>query len=71
MRYLWLLILPVFLATACGVRRPLIAPKDIPAYEERLEKKRQEREEFLREQEDLRQRQLEQQRSQPTGAATS
>ncbi len=27
--------------SACGIQRPLIAPKDIPAYEERLRKKRE------------------------------
>lgn len=27
--------------TACGVQRPLIAPKDIPAYEEKQRKKQE------------------------------
>ncbi len=36
--------------SACAIKRPLIAPRDIPAYEKRLEDKRLEREEFLREQ---------------------
>lgn len=36
-----LLILPLLALTACGVQRPLIAPKDIPAHEERLKRKRQ------------------------------
>lgn len=39
-----LVILCCALVTACGVKRPLMAPKDIPAYErerqEKMEKKR-------------------------------
>jgi predicted small lipoprotein YifL len=68
MTKLFLLLIPVLVLSACGVRRPLIAPKDIPAFEEKLRKKQQERDQFLREQEELRQHQLEleQQRPQQT-----
>jgi len=42
------------LLAACGVKRPLIAPKDIPEYErkqqEKLDKKRQFEEEQMRQQ---------------------
>lgn len=61
---IFLLSFPLILA-GCGVKRPLIAPRDIPAYEQKLEKKRLEREEFLREQEELRKRQLERERANP------
>lgn len=46
---LWLSALCVA-TSACAIKRPLMQPKDIPAYEKRLEDKRIEREEFLREQ---------------------
>jgi predicted small lipoprotein YifL len=40
------------LITGCGIKRPLVAPKDIPAYEqkqrEKLEKKRRFEEEEMR-----------------------
>jgi hypothetical protein len=38
-----------FLLAGCGIRRPLIAPADIPAHEEKIRKKYREREEFKRE----------------------
>lgn len=41
MRSFILLSLALVLA-ACGVQRPLMRPKDIPAYEEQQRKKRQE-----------------------------
>ncbi len=34
-----LLVLPI--AVGCGVKRPLIAPKDIPAHQEKLRKKQE------------------------------
>ncbi len=39
-----------FLLTGCGIRRPLIAPADIPAHEEKIRKKYREHEDFRREQ---------------------
>ena len=39
-----------FLLAGCGIKRPLIAPADIPAHEEKIRKKYREREEFKREQ---------------------
>lgn len=41
-----LLCLPL---TACGVKRPLMRPKDIPAYEEQQRKKRERIEQEQRE----------------------
>lgn len=35
------LMLLVLMAAACGVKRPLLTPKEIPAHEERLRKKRE------------------------------
>lgn len=49
MRQIILLSLALLLA-ACGVQRPLIRPKDIPAYEEQ---QRQKRQEILDEQKEL------------------
>lgn len=43
------LILLAFAVTACGVQRPLIRPKDIPAYEEQQRQKREEIEQEQRE----------------------
>ena len=40
-----LLLASLTLLTACGVQRPLIAPKDIPAHEERIKRKRERLEE--------------------------
>lgn len=40
-RAMTLLILTTLTLSACGIQRPLIAPKDIPAYEERLKRKRE------------------------------
>jgi predicted small lipoprotein YifL len=34
---------------ACGIKRPLIKPADIPAYEQERQKKQQERDDFRRE----------------------
>jgi predicted small lipoprotein YifL len=48
MRSLILLSLVVSLA-ACGVQRPLMRPKDIPAYEEQQRKKREQIEQEKRE----------------------
>jgi hypothetical protein len=48
MRALVLIPLAVMLA-ACGVQRPLMRPKDIPAYEETQRKKREAIEQELRE----------------------
>jgi hypothetical protein len=45
-----ILLLCAFAITACGIKRGLVAPKDIPAYEEKQRKKLEEREELLREQ---------------------
>ena len=39
MTRLWMFAL-VALVAACGVKRPLIKPSDVPAYEEKLEKKK-------------------------------
>ena len=35
--------------TGCGIKRPLIAPRDIPAYEQKRQEKRQEQEQEMRE----------------------
>lgn len=35
------LILLVLIVASCGVKRPLIRPKDIPAYEEQKRQKRE------------------------------
>lgn len=35
------LVLMALLVASCGVKRPLIRPKDIPAYEEQQRKKRE------------------------------
>lgn len=43
------LTLLAFLA-ACGIKRPLIPPSEIPAYEQKQEKRKNERDEFRREQ---------------------
>ena len=43
------LILLALTVTACGVQRPLIRPKDIPAYEEQQRKKREQIEQEQRE----------------------
>jgi hypothetical protein len=41
MKHASLFALALLTLSACGIQRPLIAPKDIPAYEERLRKKRE------------------------------
>ena len=41
-----LLITCCALVTACGVKRPLIAPKDIPQYEREQQEKIQKKREF-------------------------
>lgn len=62
---LWFVALCVALS-ACAIKRPLIPPSEIPAYEKRLEDKRKEREDFLREQQQ-RERELQEiQQQQPT-----
>lgn len=43
------LILLALLVTSCGVKRALIRPKDIPAYEEQQRKKRESLEQDKRE----------------------
>lgn len=43
------LILLALLVTSCGVKRSLIRPKDIPAYEEQQRKKRESLEQDKRE----------------------
>lgn len=45
----FLFILLAFTVTACGVQRPLMRPKDIPAYEEQQRKKRENIEQEMRE----------------------
>ena len=50
--------------SACAIKRPLIRPADIPAYEEKQRKKIEDREEFLREQQQ-REDELERQPSAP------
>ncbi len=45
-----LLVLLAFTVTACGVQRPLLRPKEIPAYEEQQRKKREKIEQETREQ---------------------
>ena len=35
-----MVLFPCLVLAACGVQRPLIAPKDIPAYQEQRQKKR-------------------------------
>ena len=50
MRSIFLVCGAAFLLTACGIKRPLIAPSNIPAHEEKIRKKHREREEFKREQ---------------------
>lgn len=37
---LLLMVAALLTLSACGIQRPLIAPKDIPAYEEHLKRKR-------------------------------
>ena len=37
----FLLALSLLMLTSCGIKRPLIAPKNQPAYEEKLRKKRE------------------------------
>jgi predicted small lipoprotein YifL len=49
MRLLALLMLSVTL-TACGVKRPLVAPRDIPNYEARQMQNQRERQDFLQQQ---------------------
>ncbi len=68
---LWIMV-ALIAVSACAIKRPLIAPRDIPAYEQRIENKRKEREDFLREQQEREQerRDMEmrtQQPAQPTG----
>ncbi len=45
----------LFWLSGCGIQRPLIKPKDIPAYEqkrqEKLEKRQQDMDDFYRQQE--------------------
>ncbi len=41
MKQMMLFALAVTLLAGCGVKRPLIAPKDIPAYEAKQQKKRE------------------------------
>ena len=41
MRPVLLIVCAAFLLNACGVQRPLIAPRDIPAYEAKRKKKQQ------------------------------
>lgn len=43
------LILLALLVASCGVKRPLVRPKDIPAYEEQQRKKRESLEQDKRE----------------------
>ena len=47
------LILLSLMVASCGVKRPLIRPKDIPAYEEQQRKKRESLEQDKRELEEL------------------
>ena len=48
MRTILLLCAASLLVSACGIKRPLIKPADIPAYEAEQEKKRKERENYRR-----------------------
>lgn len=48
MRHLTLMLIALTVA-ACGVQRPLLRPKDIPAYEEQQRKKREKIEQEMRE----------------------
>jgi predicted small lipoprotein YifL len=41
MNRLFLTIMALFMVSSCGVKGPLVAPKDIPAYEENQRKKRE------------------------------
>jgi predicted small lipoprotein YifL len=50
MRSAWFCLAMLVAVSGCGIKRPLIAPKDIPAYEEKQRKKREKQEEFKREQ---------------------
>lgn len=52
MRLITLIFLSLSVAS-CGVKRPLIRPKDIPAYEEQQRKKRESLEQDKRELEEL------------------
>lgn len=47
----WLAALSLTLS-ACAIKRPLIAPRDIPAYEQKQRDKLKEREDFLREEQE-------------------
>lgn len=47
------LILLALVVASCGVKRPLIRPKDIPAYEEQQRKKRESLEQEMRALEEL------------------
>jgi len=51
MRGAYVLLAVLIAVSGCGIRRPLIAPKDIPAHEEKLRKKQQQRDEFKRQRE--------------------
>lgn len=46
-------ILIALMVASCGVKRSLIRPKDIPAYEEQQRKKRESLEQEMRELEEL------------------
>ena len=48
MRSILFLFAAAVLLNACGIKRPLIKPADIPAYEEEQRKKLEERENYRR-----------------------
>ncbi len=50
MRPFLLLVCCAALLTACGIKRPLIAPQDIPAYEQKQQKKLDDKRRFEEEQ---------------------
>lgn len=49
MRVALSIALALVMLTGCGIRKPLMKPKDIPAYEEKRERKREQLERDLRE----------------------
>ena len=57
----------LMLVSGCAIKRPLIRPSEIPAYEQKQRDKLKEREDFLREQEQREQQ--EQQQQQPPASA--
>ncbi|PZP85765.1 MAG: hypothetical protein DI582_04985 [Azospirillum brasilense] len=49
MKFSILLISMLMALSACGIKRPLVKPSEIPAYEQKREEKLQQREQEMRE----------------------